>query len=238
MPPVFAHGELRLYLLVLLLDGPRHGYELITELTRRFGGTYRPSAGTIYPRLARLEEEGLVRRSVPGTQVPADTAGTSGAPASPGAGRRATYELTPAGRAEIEARFDDVRRLERSVAETVRSLADEVRADVRDTMRGLRAELAAAAQEARSRPRPGPDVAPDPRRTQSNSLRHDAEAMLQRFRNDVLADLREADVAGTVSALTVETLRTVLDSARSAIRGTLPHSTTSSPHRADRSTSE
>ncbi|MGI5189874.1 PadR family transcriptional regulator [Promicromonospora sp. CA-289599] len=224
MPPVFAHGELRLYLLVLLLDGPRHGYEVITELTRRFGGTYRPSAGTIYPRLARLEEEGLVRRSVPGSGA--------GAPGSPGAGRKATYELTPAGRAEIDARLDDVRRLERSVAETVRSLADEVRADVRDTMRGLRAELAAAAQEVRTRPRP--DAAPDPRRTQSNSLRHDAEAVLQRFRNDVLADLREADVAGTVSALTVETLRTVLDSARSAIRGTLPHSTTSPPRRADR----
>jgi DNA-binding PadR family transcriptional regulator len=232
MPPVFAHGELRLYLLVLLLDGPRHGYELITELTRRFGGTYRPSAGTIYPRLTRLEEEGLVRRSVPGAQTAAEPAGSSGA------GRKATYELTPAGRAELDARLDDVRRLERSVAETVRSLADEVRADVRDTMRGLRAELAAAAQEARSRPRPGPDTAPDPGRTQSNSLRHDAEAMLQRFRNDVLADLREADVAGTVSALTVETLRTVLDSARSAIRGTLPHSTTSPPGRAERTNAE
>ena len=229
MPPVFAHGELRLYLLVLLLDGPRHGYELITELTRRFGGTYRPSAGTIYPRLARLEEEGLVRRSVPGA---GSGAGTPGGPGSPGAGRKATYALTPAGRAEIDARLEDVRRLERSVAETVRSLADEVRADVRDTMRGLRAELAAAAQEVRTRPRPG--AAPDPRRTQSNSLRHDAEAILQRFRNDVLADLREADVAGTVSALTVETLRTVLDSARSAIRGTLPHSTTSPPGRANR----
>ena len=232
MPPVFAHGELRLYLLVLLLDGPRHGYELITELTRRFGGTYRPSSGTIYPRLARLEEEGLVRRSVPGAPAASEPAG------SPATGRKATYELTPAGRAELDARLDDVRRLERSVAETVRSLADEVRADVRDTMRGLRAELAAAAQEARSRPRPGPDVAPDPRRTQSNSLRHDAEAMLQRFRNDVLADLREADVAGTVSALTVETLRTVLDSARSAIRGTLPNSTASPPHRADRTEPE
>lgn len=225
MPPVFAHGELRLYLLVLLMDGPRHGYELITELTRRFGGTYRPSAGTIYPRLARLEEEGLVRRSVPGP---------SGTPGSSGAGRKGTYELTPAGQAELDARLDDVKRLERSVAETVRSLADDVRADIRDTMRGLRAELAAAAQEARTRPRPGPGTTPDPRRTQSNSLRHDAEAVLQRFRNDVLADLREADVAGTVSALTVETLRTVLDSARSAIRGTLPNSASSSPPGAHR----
>ncbi|MFI8525692.1 PadR family transcriptional regulator [Promicromonospora sukumoe] len=229
MPPVFAHGELRLYLLVLLMDGPRHGYELITELTQRFGGTYRPSAGTIYPRLARLEEEGLIRRTVPAAPGPS---GAPGAPGPSGAGRKGTYELTPAGQAEIDARLDDVKRLERSVAETVRTLADGVRADIRDTMRGLRAELAAAAQEVRTRPRPGPGTTPDPRRTQSNSLRHDAEAVLQRFRNDVLADLREADVAGTVSALTVETLRTVLDSARSAIRGTLPNSTTTAPPRA------
>ncbi|MEK8228103.1 helix-turn-helix transcriptional regulator [Oerskovia sp. M15] len=49
MASVFAHGELRLYLLALLESGPKHGYELMTELSDRFGGTYRPSAGTIYP---------------------------------------------------------------------------------------------------------------------------------------------------------------------------------------------
>lgn len=204
MPPVFAHGELRLYLLALLVEGPRHGYELITELAGRFGGTYRPSAGTIYPRLARLEEEGLVRRSE--------------------AGRKATYELTPEGRAEVDARWDEVRRLERAVAETVRTRADELRHDIRSTMQGLRAELAAAAQEARARPRPSPGVQPDPRRTTSYTLRQEAEMALRRFRDDVLADLREADVAGAVSALTVETLRTVLDGARTAIRSTLPGS--------------
>ena len=60
MPPVFAHGALRLYLLALLESGPKHGYELIKALSERFGGTYSPSAGTIYPRLGKLEEEGLV----------------------------------------------------------------------------------------------------------------------------------------------------------------------------------
>ena len=50
MPPVFAHGQLRLYLLALLEQRPMHGYEVITALSDRFGGTYRPSAGTIYPR--------------------------------------------------------------------------------------------------------------------------------------------------------------------------------------------
>lgn len=207
MPPVFAHGELRLYLLALLVEGARHGYELMTELAERFGGTYRPSAGTIYPRLARLEEEGLVRR------VPADGA----------TGRKAPYELTPAGRAEVEARWSDVVRLESSVAETLRSRADDLRADIRETMRGVRAELAAAAAEARARPRPAPHGPPDPHRATSNTFRHEAEAALQGFRREVLADLREADAAGAVSALTVETVRTVLDGARHAITATLPH---------------
>lgn len=200
MPPVFAHGELRLYLLALLEDTPRHGYELITELSTRFGGTYRPSAGTVYPRLARLEEEGLVRR--------ADD------------GRKSPYVLTDAGRAELDARRDDLRRLEHTVAETVRARADELRADVRSTMRGLRAELAAAAQEVRARP--APDVPPDPRRARSAAHRHEAEALVQRFRADLLADLRRADVTGAVGELTVETVRTVLDGARAAIRATLP----------------
>ena len=63
MNPVFAHGNLRLYLLSLLAESPKHGYELIQALSERFGGTYSPSAGTIYPRLAKLEEEGLVTKN-------------------------------------------------------------------------------------------------------------------------------------------------------------------------------
>ena len=60
MSPVFRHGSLRLYLLKLLDEAPRHGYEVIRLLQDRFLGVYAPSPGTIYPRLARLEEEGLV----------------------------------------------------------------------------------------------------------------------------------------------------------------------------------
>ena len=60
MSPVFRHGGLRLYLLKLLDEAPRHGYEVIRLLQDRFLGVYSPSPGTIYPRLARLEEEGLV----------------------------------------------------------------------------------------------------------------------------------------------------------------------------------
>ena len=89
-PPVFAHGHLRLYLLSLLAesDHPMHGYELIQALGDRFGGTYVPSAGTIYPRLAKLEDEGMV------TKV-AD-------------GRKTVYEITDAGRAELAARESEL----------------------------------------------------------------------------------------------------------------------------------
>ncbi|URN14420.1 PadR family transcriptional regulator [Streptomyces radiopugnans] len=44
MPPVFAHGRLRLYLLKLLDEAPRHGYEVIRLLEERFQGLYAPSA--------------------------------------------------------------------------------------------------------------------------------------------------------------------------------------------------
>ena len=63
---VFAHGQMRLYLLALLNEGPRHGYEIIQSLEERFNGLYSPSAGTVYPRLAKLEEEGLVERTEDG----------------------------------------------------------------------------------------------------------------------------------------------------------------------------
>jgi len=56
----FGPGEVRLALLSLLADGPRHGYELMKMLEERSGGVYRASAGTIYPTLQQLEDEGLV----------------------------------------------------------------------------------------------------------------------------------------------------------------------------------
>jgi DNA-binding PadR family transcriptional regulator len=199
MAPVFAHGQLRLYLLALLETGPKHGYELITALADRFGGTYRPSAGTIYPRLARLEEEGLVRRS--------------------DEGRKGFYALTDAGRRELAERSDDLAALEEGLAETVRELAEQVRTDVRGSMAGLRADLAAAAQRARASAVP---AAPPPDARQASHARWvESEALLRRFRDDVRADLRRADSRAAVEQLTVDTLRTVLDGALTAVRGTL-----------------
>jgi DNA-binding PadR family transcriptional regulator len=55
---VFGHGGLRLVLLQLIADKPRHGYELIKEIGDRLGGSYSPSPGVVYPTLTLLEELG------------------------------------------------------------------------------------------------------------------------------------------------------------------------------------
>src|SRR6478735_3618417 len=144
MTPVFSHGDLRLYLLNLLHEGPRHGYDIMQALSDRTGGTYTPSAGTIYPRLAKLEEEGLVTKSVDG--------------------RKTVYAITPAGHAEVLARAGDLEGIEAGLADSVRLIADEVRGSVREAMKSLRADLAAATRDERAgrtktdAPSPGDDA--------------------------------------------------------------------------------
>ncbi|ROP51052.1 PadR family transcriptional regulator [Streptomyces sp. PanSC9] len=128
MPPVFAHGRLRLYLLKLLDEAPRHGYEVIRLLEERFQGLYAPSAGTVYPRLAKLEAEGLVRHTTEG-------------------GRK-VYSITDAGRAELADRSGELADLELEIRESVAELAAEIKADVRGAAGDLRREMRAAASEA------------------------------------------------------------------------------------------
>jgi len=129
MSPVFSHGRLRLYLLHLLHEQPRHGYELIRLLEDRFFGTYAPSAGTIYPRLARLEAEGLVTHDVQ-------------------AGRK-VFRLTPAGEQELADRAEELDDVEDDITQSVRERARDVREDVHRSARDLREELRGAARELR-----------------------------------------------------------------------------------------
>src|SRR5260370_19002353 len=126
--PVFRHGGLRLYLLKLLDEAPRHGYDVIRLLQDRFLGVYSPSPGTIYPRLARLEEEGLVTHDVvDGKKV---------------------YKITDKGREELNQRIDDLADLEDELSASVRDIAREVTRDVRETVRNPRAEFSWAVREA------------------------------------------------------------------------------------------
>ena len=135
--PVFAHGRLRLYLLKLLDEAPRHGYEVIRLLEERFHGLYAPSAGTVYPRLAKLEQEGLVEHSMEG-------------------GRK-VYRITPAGHAELESRAAELAELEAEIHDSVSQLADQIREDVRDSAQDLREEMRRAARESRRQVRFGDD---------------------------------------------------------------------------------
>ncbi|MET0954455.1 MAG: PadR family transcriptional regulator [Cryobacterium sp.] len=199
MTPIFGHGSLRLYLLSLLAERPRHGYELIQALSDRFGGTYSPSAGTIYPRLAKLEEEGLVTK----------TAGD----------RKTVYEITDAGRAELAARADDLRDIESEVTDSVRRLADEVRTGVTEAMKSLRADLASAAREARPDPA---KATPDARPTgDSNRDLREADMVLNEFRQQLRADLRKQAYRSAMPADTVPELRRQLDAVRASILASL-----------------
>lgn len=76
-------GDVRAAVLALLTERPMHGYEMIQELEARTGGAWRPSAGSIYPTLQLLEDEGLVQ-------------------GEESDGRR-RYALTDAGRTEADA---------------------------------------------------------------------------------------------------------------------------------------
>jgi len=57
---MFEGGELRLVLLKLIADEPRHGYELIKAIEEMTGGEYAPSPGIVYPTLTMLEDMGLI----------------------------------------------------------------------------------------------------------------------------------------------------------------------------------
>src|ERR671933_1926895 len=80
--PRAGRGNVRAAILALLAERPMHGYEMIQELETRTNGLWRPSAGSIYPTLQLLEDEGLVR-------------------SEESEGRR-RYFLTDAGRAESD----------------------------------------------------------------------------------------------------------------------------------------
>src|SRR5262245_15440425 len=82
--PRARRGDVRAAVLLLLAESPRNGYQLMQEIESRSSGMWRPSAGSIYPALAQLEDEGLVRGEAQD-------------------GKR-TFALTDAGRAHADER--------------------------------------------------------------------------------------------------------------------------------------
>lgn len=89
---MFESGELRLVLLKLIADQPRHGYDLIRAIEEMTGGAYAPSPGVVYPTLTMLQDMGLI-----------EEASAEGA--------RKAFAATAEGKAELEAKADEVEAL-------------------------------------------------------------------------------------------------------------------------------
>ena len=84
----FDSGELRLLLLYLIADKPRHGYDLIRAIEELTEGHYAPSPGVVYPTLTMLNDMGLIEEV-------------------PGEGSRKAYQATAEGRAHLEEKAEE-----------------------------------------------------------------------------------------------------------------------------------
>jgi len=89
---MFESGELRLVLLKLIADEPRHGYDLIRAIEDLTGGEYAPSPGVVYPTLTLLQDMGLIEEA-------------------PGEGPRKPFQVTNEGRAHLQEKADEVEAL-------------------------------------------------------------------------------------------------------------------------------
>ena len=119
---MFDGGELRLVLLKLIADKPRHGYDLIRAIEERTGGAYAPSPGIVYPTLTMLSEMGLIDEQL-------------------AEGARKLFAVTPEGTAHLAENHAEVAamlaRLEALAA--VRQRTDAV--PIRRAMHNLRSVL-------------------------------------------------------------------------------------------------
>jgi len=133
--PRVGRGDVRAAILLLLEEGPLHGYHLIQRIEDRSGGLWRPSPGSVYPALQLLEDEGLVR--------PEEEEG------------RRVYHLTDAGKAyvteqrtELEAARDAVTGRANPKAQTLHEMVNQLAVAVDQVSQvGTPAQLDAA-QEA------------------------------------------------------------------------------------------
>jgi DNA-binding PadR family transcriptional regulator len=112
------HGDLRLLILKLISEAPRHGYEIIREIEARTAGAYVPSPGVIYPALETLLDLGWVE---------AETKGS-----------RRSFRLTQEGEAELVADAETLERIEQRLADLLESDRPEDPEDVRGAMWRLR----------------------------------------------------------------------------------------------------
>ena len=114
---MFESGEMKYIILTLIKEQPRHGYDIIKALEERTGGCYSPSAGTVYPTLQLLEDQGYVRG------VEKD-------------GRK-VYQVTPEGEAFLEEHGDLVQDILDRVRDTLRHVAGGSMGRLNEAVAGL-----------------------------------------------------------------------------------------------------
>jgi DNA-binding PadR family transcriptional regulator len=118
----FAHGDLRLVILHLIAEKPRHGYELIKAIEEQVAGAYSPSPGVIYPTLTLLEELGYVTVST-------------------GDGAKKLHEITAEGRAFLDANRRAVDALFARMVETSRARGGGTAPQILRAMENLKLAL-------------------------------------------------------------------------------------------------
>ena len=119
---MFDSGELRLVLLKLIADEPRHGYDLIRRIEELTGGAYAPSPGVIYPTLTLLDDMGLIE-------------------AQQSEGAKKLFAITDAGTAELEANRESADRLIARLTDIGEERQRTDSASVRRAMGNLKAVL-------------------------------------------------------------------------------------------------
>jgi DNA-binding PadR family transcriptional regulator len=200
MSKLFGHGDLRLWLLKLLDERPRHGYDIIAGLEEQFLGVYSPSPGTVYPRLAALEQEGLI-------EVAAEEEG------------RKVYALTAAGREELHSRTEELQELGQRLSRSARDIARDIREDVKASVRDIRREIKEAARDVRRDERRETRSSREEERRARDETRHRYRAAREAAR-DVGGELRsvlrslQTDLDGFVADVVDAARQRALDGGR------------------------
>src|SRR5215213_1772891 len=115
---LFEQGDLKYVILRLLEEKPRHGYDIIKELENRFGGSYAPSPGTVYPTLTMLEDLGFARI------VPEE-------------GGKKIYEITDEGRKYLAEHSNTVNDIFERIARFVGGFTDAPMRDLNQAFQKL-----------------------------------------------------------------------------------------------------
>ena len=115
---LFEQGDLKYVILRLLEEKPRHGYEIIKDLESRFGGSYAPSPGTVYPTLTMLEDLGYAR------VVPEE-------------GGKKIYEITDEGRKYLAEHSTTVNDIFERIARFVGGFTDTPMMDLNQSFQRL-----------------------------------------------------------------------------------------------------